>query len=211
VGGRASVPLAKGWLAVGEFAAQRGHQVGGKRIDAHGGYGYIKRTLQRPWSPYIKLGYAGLSGSDPSRPNVIGNWDPMFSRWPGWSELVIYSQVPELGVAYWTNLSMIQGEIGFAPSKRIKARVTCNQMGAFHPFAGSARMFATGRNRGINPQGRVDVVLNQYMAAHVLYEYMAPGSFYANSNGGYFVRFETSFLVKNMLPARKSASAAGRN
>ena len=30
VGWRASVPLTRDWLAVGEFAAQRGHQVGGK-------------------------------------------------------------------------------------------------------------------------------------------------------------------------------------
>ena len=44
--------------------------------------------------------YVGLSGNDPSRPNVIGNWDPLFSRWPQWSELAIYSQVPENGVAY---------------------------------------------------------------------------------------------------------------
>jgi hypothetical protein len=69
-------------------------------------------------------------------------------------------------------------------------------------------MFATGLGRGSNPQGRVDVALNQYMAAHVLFEYMAPGSFYANRDGGYFLRFETSFLLKNVLPPRKTMSRA---
>jgi hypothetical protein len=202
------VPLGNGWLAVGEYAAQRGHQTGGKPINAQGGYGYVKQTLHRPWSPYIKVGYVGLSGNNPSRPNVIGNWDPLFSRWPQWSELVIYSQVPENGVAYATNLNMIQGEAGMAPSRRIKARITCNQMRAFHPFSGSARMFGSGLGRGSNPQGRVDVALNQYMAAHVLFEYMAPGSFYANRDGGYFLRFETSFLLKNVLPPRKTMSRA---
>jgi len=34
----------------------------------------------------------------------------LYSRWPKWSELYIYSQVPEKGVAYWTNLNMWQAE-----------------------------------------------------------------------------------------------------
>ena len=117
VGGRVSVPFGQGWLAVGEFAAQHGHQVGGKQIRAKGGYGYIKRTFDRLWSPYLQAGYVGLSGSDPSKPDVIGNWDPLFARWPKWSELYVYSQIPENGIAYWTNMNIVQMETGVAPSK----------------------------------------------------------------------------------------------
>jgi hypothetical protein len=201
VGGRASVPLARGWLAVGELATQTGHQVGGKQISAKGGYGYIKRTFSMPWAPYVQAGFIGLSGTDPSQSTTIGNWDPVFSRWPKWSELYIYSQVAENGVAYWTNMQIKQLEAGFQPSKRLKARVTYNRMGSFHPFAGGPTAnFSAGLLRGDNIQTRADFVVNRFMVAHVLYEHMSPGSYYVGRDGAYFFRVETSFLVKTLIP-----------
>jgi hypothetical protein len=203
VGGRISTPLAKGWLAVGEFAGQFGHQADHKSIAAKGGWAYLRRTFQRTkWTPYAQVGYLGLSGADPYRADANGSWDPLFARWPTWSELYIYTQMGEVGISYWTNMSMPTLETGFAPSKRIKARVTYNHMSAFHTYGSAARNFGTGTFRGHNIQGRVDFVLNRFMVAHALYERMTPGAFHLHKDPGYFLRFETSFLVKNLLPGK---------
>ena len=80
-------------------------------------------------------------------------------------------------------------------------------MGAFHTFAGSSKYFGNDLFRGDNVQARVDVVVNQYMVAHVLFEHMAPGSFHAGKDPGYFFRVETSFRVNNLIPARSHAKA----
>jgi hypothetical protein len=199
LGSRISAPLAGGWLASGEAAGQWGHQAGNKPIRAWGGYAFLKKTLPGRWAPYLQAGVVGLSGSDPNDPGTIRNWDPLFSRWPKWSELLIYSEVPESGVGYATNLKIAQFEGGIVPNKRVKARVTYNRMGSFHSLGRTPQLFGSGTLRGDNIQARVDVTVNRFMLAHVVYEHMAPGSYYAGKDPGNFLRVETSFAVPNLL------------
>ena len=94
-----------------------GQQRGNVPIGAWGGYTYGRRTSEHVRKPYIQVGWYGFSGDDPRTTGRIEGWDPLFSRWPKWSELYIYSQMRETGVGYWTNSSMWQGEAGFSPQK----------------------------------------------------------------------------------------------
>jgi hypothetical protein len=147
----------------------------------------------------VQGGYVVLSGDDTTTPTNEG-WDPVVSRWPKWSELYIYSQVPENGVSYWTNLQMWQAEVTCAPVARTTVRGTYYHMAAFHPFAGSAAIFAAGATRGDLVEGRVDVVLNRAVKAHVLYERLVPGSFYVGRRPGYFFRVEFTFTHEASIP-----------
>ena len=197
LGGRLVRKLPQGWSVTGEYALEWGAQHPDVAIRAWGGYGYLKKQFKHSWKPYVLGGYWAMSGDNPNTKNRIEGWDPLYGRWPKWSELYIYSQVKELGVAYWTNMGMWQAETGFSPHKMISARFTYYHMGAFQPFTlGSAKIFGKGTDRGDNLQARVDFVPNKSWKAHVLYETQRSGDFYTAQKPGFFLRFEVSYLLK---------------
>jgi hypothetical protein len=189
------------WTATGEFASQWGAQHGGVKIGGWAGYGYLRRNFQHRWKPYALGGYFGFSGDDPATKNQVEGWDPLFSRWPKWSELYIYSQWREVGVGYWTNTGMWQGEAGFAPSKPLGFRFTYYHMDAFHPFTGSAATFGTGTRRGDMFQARMDVIANANWRGHILWENLLAGDYYRNKVNAYFLRFEVIYQIKTAVRA----------
>ena len=192
-GGRTVHKLPNAFSLTGEFAWQWGHQRPNREIRAWGGYGYLKRTFGAQKRHYATFGYWGMSGSDPSTPNTIGNWDPLFSRWPKWSEGYIYTQFKEVGVAYWTNTGMWQGEAVYVPWKPLSLRGTVYQMHAYHPYPGSRQQYGNGTGRGQEYQLRADLTVNKHWRGHVLYESHVPGSFYAGKDMGFFFRTEVSY------------------
>jgi hypothetical protein len=208
-GGRVVELLTPKWSATGEFATQWGAQHPNTKISAWSGYSYLKRNFTNSWKPYALFGYWAMSGNNPATPGTIGNWDPIFSRWPKWSELYIYSQVREVGVGYWTNLGMWQAETGFSPRKPLNCRLTYYRMNALHPFPGDQRYFGDGTGRGDNIQGRLDFLLNRSLSGHVLYEHQLPGNFYRVQNQGYFLRFEMIYQVKGSVSVNRLKQLAG--
>ncbi len=196
LGGRVVRQITPAWRATGEFAEQWGAQHPSTSVRGWAGYGHLRRTFQRTWRPYLQAGYWGFSGDDPATKDRVEGWDPLFSRWPNWSDLYIYSQVSEKGVGYWTNLGMWQGQTGFSPRKGLDCRLTYYHMNAFHPFPGDQRVFGNGTGRGNNMQARMDFVLNANWRGHVQYETQLPGNFYRDRKTGYFLRFELVFLIK---------------
>ena len=201
-GGRLVQQLKRGFSATGEFAVQRGAQHPGTPVAGWGGYGYLKKTFAAKVKPYALAGYWGMSGDDPATPGRIEGWDPLFARWPKWSELYIYSQFREKGVAYWTNTGLWQAEFGASPAKALDLRLTWYRMDAYHPFAGSPAIFSNGTFRGNHLQARLGVNLTKQWSGHVLWESQHPGSFYTGRDMGYFLRFEVIFQQKWRLPAQ---------
>jgi hypothetical protein len=148
-GGRAVHKLPLSFSLTVEFAGQRGHQRPNREIRAWGGYSYLKRTYGPRQRNSTSFGYWAMSGSDPATPGVTGNWNPLFARWPKWSEGYIYTQFREAGVAYWTNNGMWQAESVHAPWKPLSLRGTLFHMHAFHPFPGNPQLFSNGAGRGL--------------------------------------------------------------
>jgi hypothetical protein len=199
-GGRVVRKLSPKLSATGEWAWQFGHQRPGREIRAWGGYGYLKRTLGASGRHSASFGYWALSGDDPSTPNRIENWDPLFARWPKWSEMYIYTQFREVGVAYWTNTGMWQAEGIYSPWKPLSLRGTYYYMSAFHPFPGSPTMYSSGTTRGNHYQGRADLVVGKHWRGHALYENLVPGSYYTGKNPGFFFRLEIRYLYTKSVP-----------
>lgn len=194
-GGRVVQKLQKGWSLTGELATQWGKQHPNTSISGRGGYAYVKKTFGDGARSYVLGGYIGTSGDNPDTKNKVEGWDPIFSRWPKYSELYIYSQVNEKAVAYMTNTGMWQGEVVYSPVKPVSCRFTLYHMGATYPFRGSAQTFGAGTARGNMPQVRVDYVRNSHWKGHVLYERLVPGSFYSIQSPAHFLRFEVIYTL----------------
>ena len=147
--------------------------------------------------PYVLAGYTAMSGDDP-RTAANEAWDPLFARGAKWGDLLLYSMLPENGPGYLTNAKLPQIEAGFAPFKKLNIRTTYYHVGAFHPYQGDSR-FGKGTFRGGLAQIRGDLTLNQHWRAHVQYENLHQGDFYTEKVGGYFLRFELSFLFRSQV------------
>ena len=192
-GGRIVEKLPKGWSLTGELALQWGAQHPNLTVSGRGGYAYAKKTFGAKGRHYLLGGYIGMSGDDPATATRIENWDPLFARWPKWSEMLIYSQFREHGPSYWTNTGMWQAETGYALASSVNLRLTYYRVHAYHPFPGAPVTFGSGTSRGHMPQVRLDYSPNKYWKTHVVYERLAPGSFYSMRSPSYFLRFEAIF------------------
>jgi hypothetical protein len=200
-GGRVVHRMPHGWSLTGELALQKGRQRPNLDFTGRGGYTYLKKTFGGG-RHYVLGGYIGMSGDNPATTGKVEGWDPLFSRWPKWSELYIYSQFREKGPSYWTNTGMWQAELGYSPIKPVNVRLTYYRMSSYYPFrAGSPLTFGTGTVRGDHPQIRVDWTPNKYMRTHVLYEHLRPGNFYSIGSPAYFLRFEAIFTYVSTVTA----------
>lgn len=205
LGGRLAKDFRGGWTATGEFAYQWGRQVASpgapaSDIRAWGGYARLKKTFVAPWKPSASVGYVGLSGQDPHRTGTITAWNPVFGRWPKWSELYIYSQAPEKGVAYWTNTGMWELEFRCAPTPSLGLRATYCRLAALEPLAAQAGpVFGTGRQRGDLWEVRADYTFSSRFKVHGVYEHLEPGNAYSGRDGGRYLRFEMTYLLKTHL------------
>jgi hypothetical protein len=225
LGGRLVERLPEGWSITAEYAGQWGNQhanpyavpagqtaatgQSAEDIRAWGGFGYVKKTFATAWKPYIQVGFWGFSGDDPNNKKTLKGFDPLFSRWPKWSELYLYSLVFERGVAYWTNNMLEQVEVGATPVKGLNLRATVYEEKAFHPFQPfqtntSQLHFGTGTHRGENYQVLADHTFNEHWRAHILYENFSPGDFYKYQPDSFFFRAQVNWTVtKNLINFHK--------
>ncbi|MDZ7725143.1 MAG: hypothetical protein U5R06_20585 [candidate division KSB1 bacterium] len=121
LGGRVQGPVEDNLSLTTEWAYPFGKR-GDFNQSAYGGYAYLTYNLNPEKKMNVMGGFNLLSGDDPSTDDNEG-WNPIFSRWPKWSELYIYSQVMETvrgrhKVAYWTNT--------FSPYVKYNMNVTPN-------------------------------------------------------------------------------------
>jgi hypothetical protein len=198
LGGRLARDLGKGFSVAAEAAYERGSQDPDVPIRAWGGYAIFRYTIDDPARPTFALGWIGMSGDDPKTSTIEG-WDPLFSRWPKWSELYIYSQLSEKGIAYWTNLGMWMAEMRIAPVKPLAMRFTWYGLSAMHPFHGDPAVYGSGKDRGDLIEVRGDVTLPAGFKGHVLYERLAPGSYYVGTDTAWFFRVEATYTFKRSL------------
>lgn len=205
LGGRVAHRFAGNWSVAGELALQRGAQDprpgegAGADIEGWGGYVHARRSFAGPGRPSLSFGYIGLSGDDPGTRDDEG-WDPLFSRWPKWSELYIYSLAGERGAAYWTNFGAWQAEFTVTPWAPLALRGTWYRMDAYERVPGAR--FGRGTRRGDLYQVRADVRFGECLKGHVLWERLEPGGFYAVKDPGYFLRFEVVYHLASKKGGR---------
>jgi hypothetical protein len=176
-GARAVMPLAKALALTAEAAYQRG-SFGEAGRSAYGAIAHFDYDLagRLGFLKSFVLGGILLSGDDPATARVEG-WDPIFSRWPKWSEGYIYTYTRESRSAYWSNLSSFYARLAFDLGERVDGHVMVMPMAAAHArpglFPGGA-----GRGRGTLCRAWLNYKLSRYFTGRVIWEHLEPGSFY---------------------------------
>jgi hypothetical protein len=183
------------------FAAEGAEQFGSMgdlNLWGIGGYAHASYKLTPKYSTILKGGIIYLSGDDPNTITYNEGWNPVFSRWPKWSELYIYSLAVETGqVAYWTNMLSPFLELNLTPFKPVNLLLTY-----YHMRALQERTFANGEQSGLLKGSEIQLLLKAKLSpcltGHFLYDIFMPGDFYASTSqdAGQFIRFELFYLFK---------------
>lgn len=188
IGARLSGPVNDQIKYAGEAAVQLG-EYGDHSMTAYGGYLHGTYTLTDcPIKPALTLEYVYLSGDDPDSRSYSG-WDPILARWPKWSELYIYSLVPEKDIAYWSNMQIYRAKLSLKPVDKLSIGLVYQYLRANEAPSGLG-VFGTGKDRGQNPQFIAKYAFNKWLSGHLLGEYFMPGNFYAGDDDGFFARWQ---------------------
>ncbi len=189
-GARITVPLMTNLSFCGEGAFQSG-SYGDFDRSAFGGYFHLDYSFSDsiPLVKTLTVGGIALSGDDPETERHEG-WDPLFSRWPKWSESYIYTLIRENGVANWSNLNSIYGGLIFQFSPYIDLKVTQHFLGAFQE-ANEVFPGGTGNYRGSLLIGRLNVKIDKHLGGHFVWEHFNPGDYYFSGSDSFnWLRFE---------------------
>jgi hypothetical protein len=192
-GARAVVPLTKPLALTAEAAFQTG-SFGDAGRSAYGAIAHLDYDLAGtlPLLKAFVLGGILLSGDDPATAGMEG-WDPIFSRWPKWSEGYIYTFTRESRPSYWSNLSSLYAQLAFDFGARSDGHIMVMPMGADHAQPGEFPG-GTGLYRGTLVRGRLNYKLSKYMTGRVIWEHFVPGSFYFPGASSYnWLQFELIF------------------
>lgn len=180
-----------------------------------GGQASLGRSFLALLRPTLEVGTVYLSGDDPDDTgHPLHNdrgWIAPFSRWPKWSELLIYTQIAEQGrVADWTNLTAFYASLTLtlagdtklsyafydlrAPQALTRADGTAAEgEGTERPWTPLLpELFGSGTDRGRLHQWKLSGALSPKVSGHFWVERFAPGDFYAaeHRDDAYFVRWE---------------------
>jgi len=212
VGMRICKPGLGGFGITGEFAYQFGSQDGKAWADgscrtdttqianhrSYGGYLRVKRKVPMGIaSPTAVLEGILLSGDDPGSADTDEGWYPVFSRWPKWSELYIYTLIAEgEGVAYWSNLKALRLGVELPVFKKLDFTYNYYRLYACQSGSGQG-ILGSGDFRGTNHQWKLSAKAGSSMGWHFLVERFVPGDFYAQAEGdggepddAFFIRWE---------------------
>jgi hypothetical protein len=109
-------------------------------------------------------------------------WNPIFARWPQYSELYVYS-FDTTGAGQWQNVSMPHIDFSISPFKNYKSDLLLGYM-----FAPEANGTGGGHNRGLlftwwNRFTIKEQLFTQKdkLTGHLLLELMDPGDYYTGT------------------------------
>jgi len=158
---------------------------------AFGGYFHLdyKVPASVPLLKTVTLGGILLSGDDPATAKQEG-WDPVFSRWPKWSESYIYTLVRENGVAYWSNLKSMYITLFSKFNDDISLKLSYFKLCALQ-YPTAIFPGGDGKDRGHLLIARLDIKINKHLDSHFVWEYFAPGNFYYDwADSCHWLRYE---------------------
>lgn len=191
-GGRIVWPFTPDLSLAAEGALQLG-TFGETRRRAWGGYFHLdwKTNAPFPLPAQLTLGGVHLSGDDLGTSDRFEGWDPAFSRWPKWSESLIYLFARESRAAYWTNFASVYGALNFAFSANARLALTWHHLTAPQRSAPTSFLSGAGTTRGELGIAKLTYDISPNLQGHFLWEQFRPGDFYfAGAQSYAWVRFE---------------------
>jgi len=193
-GGRVAHPFSAKLSLTAEAALQLG-TFGSVRRRGLGGYFHLdhKAGWRFPLPALLTLGGIFLSGDDPATPRHEG-WDAAFSRWPKWSDSLIYLQARETRVADWTNFISLYAALMLEPAETVKLNLAWHHLAAPETTAPTVMLSGAGKDRGDLLIAKVTYDVSKHLAGRLIWEYFMPGNFYrAGADPYHWVQFELFF------------------
>jgi hypothetical protein len=195
LGGRLRLPLTPALSLTAEGALQSG-LYGQAERRAWGGYFHLDYGTGAafPLPGQLTLGGIYLSGDDPATAGRFEAWDPAFSRWPKWSESLIYLLAREGRPAYWSNFDSLYASALFAVADSVRLALTWHRLGAPAFTAATGILNGQGRRRGDLGIAKLTYDINKHLQGHFIWEQFVPGDFYVPGSQSYaWIRFELLF------------------
>ncbi len=195
-GGRIKTPFSDAVTLTAEAGYQFG-TIGDFNRAAYGGYAYvdIKTGSDKVFLPKtVTIGTLALSGDDPSTPDYEG-WDPVFGRWPKWSESFVYNNPKEFGrTSNWSNIFDLFIKFEFAVMKEIDITLQNHFLMAMQQQLKTAFLSGEGTNRGNLTTFKINYKINANTTGHFIWEHLEPGNHYFSGADPYnWFRFELLF------------------
>ncbi len=195
-GARVMPQLTETLSAEFEGAVQAGEKDGGPSTSGYMGYAGLtyKPLVDGTAKPYFTGSCYYLSG-DSSRgdDDNDGAWDPLWARWPQFSELYVYNFI--YGAGYWSNLlyPSLEAGVSFAkPGHKLRANV-----GPMYAAVEDDLGSGGGDLYGWFGMVRYDFPLWQKifgkrgdLSGHLTAEVLDPGDYYSSDTLAYFLRWE---------------------
>ena len=183
------------WTFHVQFAEQTG-RYGTNARQAFGGYGFIDYAMPKVvLSPVLTAGAVYLSGDDKNT-NKNEGWDPLFCRYPIWSEIINTAWTGESGAYYWSNMAMYraQAALTLCPKAKLTLIYSILRANELVPASAAYDFSGTGKNRGNLYQAKLDFTINKNVCGYILGELFHPGNFYTqDADNALFVRTQLEF------------------
>jgi hypothetical protein len=187
-----------------DYVAELAYQAGDRGEAARRAFGGIASatwSFESRMDPSVKAGFVYLSGDDPSTEDFEG-WNPLYSRFPKWSDLYLYTlAATERGAAYWENLIIYHLNLVIKPVSDITVETTFFLLMAPQGDLASAPglltpdpVFGHGDARGLLSKVKLSWRLKKYLSGHLLWERFDPGDYYFDgADTAHFLRCELMF------------------
>jgi len=205
VGGRLVYTVGGGWNFGGEYAYQWGNYDNGTKRRGNGGYAFVGRKYDAvSLKPEFDLRFVYLSGDKADTTDTNEAWDPLFSRNPYWSELLIYSLPNEQSKnggpipGYWTNMEIAKAtlKLNFDPSTNLALSYQYIWAPESPAPLLTTAMFGTGKTRGHLPIAILSHTFSKNVDGFLELEYFIPGSFYSSqADNATFFRWQLQVKI----------------
>lgn len=160
-----------------EFAGQLGEK-NDRPLLAWGLNSRLTYAFNDPYKNQLYLAYENLSGSTPGS-GTDGAFDPLWGRWPQWSELYVYTYATETRIAQTTNLQRIGPGYTIKPTAPMDITLTYNALFANeNTKRGTVGFSDHGNFRGQLFTSVLKYKFNEHVSTHLWAEYLIPGNYY---------------------------------
>ena len=147
------------------------------------------------WKHRLRISYEYLSGDDPDSATNEG-FDPLWGRWPQFSELYVYTDAAETRIAETTNLHRLGFSWQADPTKQLQLELDYHILFADqNTYRDRAGFSSGGALRGNLFAAIMRYKFNRHMSGHLWGEYFIPGNYYSESrrDNAVFFRAELVF------------------
>ncbi|HON69350.1 MAG TPA: alginate export family protein, partial [Phycisphaerae bacterium] len=193
-GTRALHDLNEHWKIKGEIAAQFGHRMG-RNVCGLASLDRLAYHFNDAHKNWLRLDYEYMSGDRPGTGEYEG-FDPLWGRWPRFSELLIYTASSESRISDLSNLHRVA--LGHSVSILPQMEMLTDYHLLFadqNTFRDRPGFSDSGCFRGQLLTWWLKYVITPQISGHVVAEFFCPGDYYAKSNNdpAVFVRTELVF------------------